>query len=215
MGRGVTETWGSSLTPLAKYRVTLRARTVAGEAMNIRGGNGYVEEWPNARLLRDSYLGAIWEGSSNVVVLDVQRAILRDGGLPALARFMSERLALVAEPMAKPWADAVTATLGDIEDAVGRWTQAESSTRDLEARPIADALYHALAVALLLGEGQALFEQRRDAREFVVGALYAKRWLRPAAPGRATFTARDLDPLEAIVDWQPVSLQALAALNSA
>ena len=43
--------------------------------MNVRGGNGYVEEWVNARLLRDAYLGAIWEGSANVVALDVQRAI--------------------------------------------------------------------------------------------------------------------------------------------
>ena len=203
------------LTPLCKYWITLRARAVAGEAMNIRAGNGYVEEWPNARLLRDSYLGAIWEGSSNVVALDVQRAILRDGGLAALARFISERLARVAEPMAKPWTDVVTAALVDIEGAVTRWPHAARDTRDLEARPIAEALYHALAVSLLLGEGQALFEQRQDARKFLVGALYAKRWLRSAAPGSAIFTARDLDSLESIIDWQPVSGQTLVALNGA
>ncbi|MFI5328945.1 MAG: acyl-CoA dehydrogenase family protein, partial [Candidatus Rokuibacteriota bacterium] len=58
-------------TPLAKYWITLRARDVTSEAMNVRGGNGYVEEWVNPRLLRDAYLGAIWEGSANVVALDV------------------------------------------------------------------------------------------------------------------------------------------------
>jgi len=58
------------LTPLAKYWTTMRARWVASEAMNVRGGNGYIEDWPNARLVRDSYLGAIWEGTSNVVALD-------------------------------------------------------------------------------------------------------------------------------------------------
>ena len=68
------------VTPLAKYWLTARARVVAGEAMNVRGGNGYIEEWVNARLVRDAYLGAIWEGSTNVVALDVQRAILRDAG---------------------------------------------------------------------------------------------------------------------------------------
>ncbi|MGH7278137.1 MAG: acyl-CoA dehydrogenase family protein, partial [Candidatus Rokuibacteriota bacterium] len=57
-------------TPLAKYWITARARTVAGESMNVRGGNGYIEEWVNARLVRDAYLGAIWEGSTNVVALD-------------------------------------------------------------------------------------------------------------------------------------------------
>src|SRR6266850_3804061 len=55
------------IIPLAKYWLTVRARVVAGEAMNVRGGNGYIEEWVNARLLRDAYLGAIWEGSTNVV----------------------------------------------------------------------------------------------------------------------------------------------------
>ena len=57
--------------------------------MNVRGGNGYVEEWVNPRLLRDAYLGAIWEGSANVVALDVQRAILKDRGLEALAAFVT------------------------------------------------------------------------------------------------------------------------------
>ena len=58
------------LTPLAKYWTTMRARWVASEGMNVRAGNGYIEDWPNARLVRDSYLGAIWEGTSNVVALD-------------------------------------------------------------------------------------------------------------------------------------------------
>src|SRR5512143_1299783 len=86
------------LTPLAKYWITLRARVVAGEAMTLRGGNGYIEEWVNPRLLRDSHLGAIWEGASNVVALDVQRALLRDDGQTALFELINERLARVSEP---------------------------------------------------------------------------------------------------------------------
>jgi len=70
-------------TPIAKGWITARARWVASEAMNVRAGNGYTEEWPNARLLRDSYLGAIWEGTTSIVALDVQRAILKDGGFGA------------------------------------------------------------------------------------------------------------------------------------
>jgi acyl-CoA dehydrogenase len=201
------------LTPLAKYWVTLRARAVAGEAMNVRGGNGYVDEWPNGRLLRDSYLGAIWEGSSNVVALDVQRAIVRDGGLTAVARFIGDRLAQVTEPLAKPWVDVVAAVLGDVEGVVARWPRSAPAERDLEARPIAETLYHALAASLLLGEGQALVGERQDARKFLVGALYAKRWLRPVLPGRGVFAPGDLDALEALVDWQLVPMTALAAVG--
>jgi len=47
----------------------------------VRGGCGYIEEWSDARLLRDAHLGSIWEGTSNIVALDVRRAVGRDGAL--------------------------------------------------------------------------------------------------------------------------------------
>ena len=73
------------LTPLAKFRACRDARAVAGDAMEVRGGCGYIEEWPEARLLRDAHLGSIWEGTSNIVALDVLRAARREGGLDALS----------------------------------------------------------------------------------------------------------------------------------
>jgi hypothetical protein len=72
------------LTPLIKFRACRDARRVTGDAMEVRGGCGYIEEWSDARLLRDSHLGSIWEGTSNIVALDVLRAIRRDNALPAL-----------------------------------------------------------------------------------------------------------------------------------
>ena len=72
------------LTPLLKFRACRDARQVTGDAMEVRGGCGYIEEWPDARLLRDAHLGSIWEGTSNIVALDVQRADAREGSLDAL-----------------------------------------------------------------------------------------------------------------------------------
>ncbi len=69
------------LTPLFKMHGTERARISATEGMEVRGGNGFIEDWPEARLLRDVYVHAIWEGSGNVIALDVQRAI-EHGALP-------------------------------------------------------------------------------------------------------------------------------------
>ena len=68
------------LTPLVKFRACRDARMVTGDAMEVRGGCGYIEEWPEARLLRDAHLGSIWEGTSNIVALDVLRAARREGG---------------------------------------------------------------------------------------------------------------------------------------
>jgi alkylation response protein AidB-like acyl-CoA dehydrogenase len=194
------------LTPLAKYWITARARVVAGEAMNVRGGNGYIEEWVNPRLLRDSYLGAIWEGATNVVALDVQRAILRDGALTALARLVRDRLAMIREPRADPWREAVEAGLAHAERLAAAWPSAPPEDRDLAARPVADMLYHVLAAALLLHEGQVLLDRRGDFRKLAVAAFYARRWLMPArAP---MFTAGELHGLDAVLDWRPVPSSA-------
>jgi acyl-CoA dehydrogenase len=196
--------------PLAKYWLTARARVVAGEAMSVRGGNGYIEEWVNARLVRDAYLGAIWEGSTNVVALDVQRAILREGCFAPLAAFVQARLDAVTEPRAKPWVDVVAATVAELGRRIAAWPALDEAGRELDARPVADALYHALAGALLLAEGQALLRERQSARTLLAGALYLKKWLRPPAPPASVFSPRECEHLPALIDWTPVAVEALA-----
>jgi len=198
------------LVPLAKYWLTGRARVVAGEAMNVRGGNGYIEEWVNARLVRDAHLGAIWEGSTNVVALDVQRALLREGCFEPFAAFVQARLDTVTEPRAKRWVDVVAASVADMRRRVAAWPALEAAERELDARPVADALYHALAGALLLGEGQRLLREQQSARKLLAGALYLKKWLRPPAPPASVFSARECAHLPALIDWTRVPADALA-----
>jgi putative acyl-CoA dehydrogenase len=66
------------LTPAAKYWICKRAAAVATEAMEAMGGNGYVEEGPLARRFREAPLNSIWEGSGNIMCLDVLRALKRE-----------------------------------------------------------------------------------------------------------------------------------------
>jgi putative acyl-CoA dehydrogenase len=61
-----------------KYWVSKRGAPVVAEALECVGGNGYVEEAPLARLYRDVEVGTVWEGSGNVMALDVVRAVRRD-----------------------------------------------------------------------------------------------------------------------------------------
>lgn len=79
------------LTPAAKYWVCKAAPALLYEAMECLGGNGYIEEGALARLYREAPVNAIWEGSGNVMALDVLRAVRRDaeaarGVLAALGR---------------------------------------------------------------------------------------------------------------------------------
>jgi putative acyl-CoA dehydrogenase len=72
-------------TPIAKYWLCKRLPPMVAEAMECLGGNGYVEEAPLARLYREAPLNGIWEGSGNVICLDVLRTIEREPeGLEAL-----------------------------------------------------------------------------------------------------------------------------------
>ena len=67
-------------TAIGKYWVCKRVPAVAYEAMECFGGNGYVEDSPMARLYREAPLNSIWEGSGNVICLDVLRAMVREPG---------------------------------------------------------------------------------------------------------------------------------------
>jgi putative acyl-CoA dehydrogenase len=65
------------LAPIAKYWVCKRAPVLAAEALECQGGNGFIEEHVAARHYRDAPLNGLWEGSGNVICLDVLRALTR------------------------------------------------------------------------------------------------------------------------------------------
>jgi putative acyl-CoA dehydrogenase len=66
--------------PIAKYWLAKRAPAVVVEALECHGGNGFIEENPMARLYREAPLNSIWEGSGNVICLDVLRSLEREPG---------------------------------------------------------------------------------------------------------------------------------------
>jgi putative acyl-CoA dehydrogenase len=70
--------WRRLMTPVTKYWVCKSAQQAVGEAMECLGGNGYTESFPLGRLYREVPVNAIWEGSGNVMALDVIRALARE-----------------------------------------------------------------------------------------------------------------------------------------
>jgi hypothetical protein len=74
------------LTPLYKFRACRDNIRVATGAMEMRGGNGYIEDFVNARLIRDAHVGVLWEGTSNIAALDaISRAVGKMHSHEALA----------------------------------------------------------------------------------------------------------------------------------
>ena len=70
--------WKRIMTPASKFWICKRAVELTGEAMEVFGGNGYVDNGIMARIFKEAPVNTIWEGSGNVMCLDVLRAISRD-----------------------------------------------------------------------------------------------------------------------------------------
>lgn len=133
------------LTPLIKFRACRDARKVTGDAMEVRGGCGYIEEWGDPRIVRDAHLGSIWEGTSNIVALDVMRAIVREKALPVWRQHMEALMA------STPWHAEVRACLQTLLDQVQTLAEHTAHAKqEATARQAASALYH-LTTAIAMG----------------------------------------------------------------
>ncbi|WP_443082769.1 acyl-CoA dehydrogenase family protein [Variovorax sp. PAMC 28711] len=135
------------LTPLVKFRACRDARKVTGDAMEVRGGCGYIEEWSDPRLVRDAHLGSIWEGTSNIVALDVIRAVKREGSLPVLRAHCKALLDDAA--LAPAFAQALR---GALARAAALAETAAREGGDVLARQAASALYHCTSAIAMAWE---------------------------------------------------------------
>lgn len=147
------------LTPLAKYTLCKRARTVTGEAMEIRGGNGYIEDWVNPRLVRDAHLGSIWEGSSNVIALDVLRCMRSLDSHRTLADTYGDRA-----PVKRRWE-----LLREQGDAL---IELPADEQEMRIGRYADRLTHAVMATLLHDQADHETEATGNGRALLVARTY-------------------------------------------
>jgi alkylation response protein AidB-like acyl-CoA dehydrogenase len=157
------------LTPTLKFRATRDARKVCGDALEMRGGIGYIEEFATARLLRDAHLGSIWEGTGNIVAIDaLKRAVGRHGAEAALAADLHARLDDSAN-VPQAW----RSRLHDLTDrAVGFAREvADRMDNEGDARRATSLLYHVASAVALAWEGGRIHEMRGDARRLLLSRM--------------------------------------------
>ncbi len=168
--------------PLIKLRASRLGITAASDAIEVHGGNGYVENWPVARILRDATVNPLWEGPDNILCLDVRRGIERQA---ADVEFLDRlRTALDNAPAGDATTALVASRVDDLEMAIRTWKTLDRPTGELRLFALAEFMVDVYAGALLLE--QAGFEQREFGtdRKSLVARLYARRRLADLGPLR-------------------------------
>jgi alkylation response protein AidB-like acyl-CoA dehydrogenase len=205
------------LTPLVKLRACRDNLRVATGAMEVRGGNGYIEDWVNARLVRDAHVGVLWEGTSNIVALDaIARAVGRHRAHEPLAEGLYERLS-AAEGAPAAWRARVKDTVTRAATFAAQVAQALAERPEAEAlaRQAAGSFYHAVSAALLTWEGARLGAAGGDARRLLLARLVLEHRLAPRDPLAAGAGAWEAEAGALLLDERPVPLEAAARLLAA
>jgi hypothetical protein len=172
------------LTPTLKFRATRDARKVCGDALEMRGGIGYIEEFATARLLRDAHLGSIWEGTGNIVAIDaLTRAVGRHGADAALAADLHARLDDSAN-VPEAWRNRLREL---IDRAIGFAREVASRTdNEGDARRATSLLYHVASAVALAWEGGRIHEMRGDAKRLLLSRMVIDHRVSAGDPFRLT-----------------------------
>jgi acyl-CoA dehydrogenase len=201
------------LTAVLKFRACRDNIRVATGAMEVRGGNGYIEDWVNSRLIRDAHIGVLWEGTSNINALDViNRAVAKSGGHESLAKALKAKL---SEASAAP--DAFRAGIAKIIDLAVQLADEVAAKPHNErfARIATDALYNAASAALMTWEGATLGAKGGDARRMIMARMVVEHRLRAEDPLAIPDADWEEDAIGALLDPAPVGLARATQLVSA
>jgi acyl-CoA dehydrogenase len=201
------------LTPTLKFRATRDARKVCGDAMEMRGGIGYIEEFATARLLRDAHLGSIWEGTGNIVAIDaLTRAIGRHGADSALAADLQARLddsASVPAVFRDRLRGLVDAAVGFARKIAGR------SENEAEARRATSLLYHVASAVTLAWEAHRIHEMCGDARRLLLSRLVIDHRLASADPFRLSDAGAQHAITDALISERAIGMAEAGELAAA
>ncbi|WP_298376603.1 acyl-CoA dehydrogenase family protein [uncultured Bradyrhizobium sp.] len=198
------------LTPLLKYRACRDNIPVATGAMEVRGGNGYIEEWVQPRLVRDAHVGVLWEGTSNINALDIiSRAVGKSGAHRALASALQARLE-EAKVLPEPFRERLRVALDRSIAFAGRVAADRQSEHS--ARLAAGALYHVASAIVLAWEG---CQPEVDPRRLLLSRFVLEHRLSTKDPLAPADDAWEREAIDLMLSEEPVTFgQAVGSLTA-
>lgn len=160
--------------PVTKLKVCRLGITAASDAIEIHGGNGYIETWPVARLLRDAQVNTIWEGPDNILCLDVRRGIEQTRAHETLLARLRDAVSVADDGEATR---LVAGRIEDLDAAITAWTKLDRQLAEARLFPLAQFMGDVYAGALLIEQAAWERAARGGERKALVARLYAQRYL--------------------------------------
>lgn len=201
------------LTPLLKGYICKRARNSTSEGMEARGGNGYIEDWVESKLVRDSYVGSIWEGTTNIVALDVVRALVKDQAGEIFFNTVYNSIDSISDSLAKQTGKVLLQITNKIESQAKKIMNLNGPESELPAKQLMNRMYHVFAASLLLEEANVQITEQGNYRKLYMTLQYINRYF--LSNGFDDFSYSDqslLQWFETIVDWDQVPGKAVESL---
>ena len=167
--------------PVTKLKVCRLGITTASDAIEIHGGNGYIETWPVARLLRDAQVNTIWEGPDNILCLDVRRGIERSRAHQPLLERLRDAVSVSDDD---DTTRLVNSRIDDLEAAITAWGKLDGAVAEARLFPLTQFIGDVYAGALLTEQAAWERATRQTDRKPLVARLYAARHLADQGPLR-------------------------------
>ncbi len=204
------------LVPVAKLRTASDVVDTASYACEVLGGNGYVSGFTTERLLRDAQVLPIWEGTSNVLSLDVLRVLDREAAHEVFVPAVRERLGSVEHPALADAVGTVESEFADLQGAMATLAGEDAEYAQLQAKELANYVYDVFTAAELLAMADEDIAERGDARRALVAREFvAEQFGRREARGITDGDRRPTEAFDAIVRYASVPPESLAAEGGA
>ncbi len=163
------------LTPIAKLYTAKQAINVVSEAIEAIGGAGYLEDTDIAKYLRDVQVLSIWEGTTNVLSLDVWRAIKKENAFNPLMNDIKARLQKIKHPELQPLVETVQKAVKRVETFFSQCLKEGQEFIEASARSFAYSLARITIASLILEHAEwALKNEPENIHK--IYSVAAKRW---------------------------------------
>jgi hypothetical protein len=203
------------LMPIAKLRTAREAIDTASYATEVQGGNGYVEDFVTERLLRDAQVMPIWEGTENILSLDVLRALERENAHEPFMRAVDERLDAATHPALSETKEVVEAEYDELKKALATLAGEDGDYAQLSSKRLAHYIFEVFTAALLLEQAQEDLEGEgptgeADGRSAVIARRFVQNYLQDReARGITSGDRLPLEQFDAVVRFESVEPKTL------